>query len=97
MWLPGTHFSNALDRGDYDSEARAVMTMRELQAWLALGIIAYHSDLHRGIGRPPVAAWNETMAAHPPRHVRDPLAFLIDFLPFEPRVLRRTGIHLKHP
>ncbi|WP_163317099.1 integrase catalytic domain-containing protein, partial [Enterobacter hormaechei] len=32
--LPGTHFSNVLDRGDYDSEARAVMTMRELETWL---------------------------------------------------------------
>lgn len=92
--LPGTHFSNVLDRGEYDSEARAVMTMRELETWLALEIIAYHSDLHRGIGRPPVAAWNEAVSARPARHVRDPLAFLIDFLPFEARVLRRTGIHL---
>lgn len=92
--LPGTNFSNVLDRGDYDPEVRAVMTMRELEAWLALEIIAYHSHLHRGIGRPPVAAWNEAISARPLRHVRDPLAFLIDFLPFEARVLRRTGIHL---
>lgn len=92
--LPGTHFSNVLDRGDYDPAARAVMTMRELETWLALEIIAYHADLHRGIGRPPGAAWNEAAAARPVRHVRDPLAFLIDFLPFEARVLRRTGIHL---
>ena len=94
--LPGTHFSNVLERGDYDPEARAVMTMRELEAWLALEIIAYHSDLHRGIGRPPLAAWNEAVSARPPRQVRDPLAFLIDFLPFEPRVLRRTGIHINN-
>ena len=94
--LPGTHFSNVLERGDYDSEGRAVMTMRELEAWLTLEIIAYHSGLHSGIGRPPVAAWNEAISACPARQVRDPLAFLIDFLPFEPRVLRRTGIHLNN-
>ena len=94
--LPGTHFSNVLERGDYDPEARAVMTMRELESWLALEIIAYHSALHRGIGRPPAAAWNEATATRPLRHVRDPLAFLIDFLPFEARVLRRTGIHLNN-
>lgn len=94
--LPGTHFSNVLERGDYDPEARAVMTMRELETWLALEIIAYHSDLHRGIGRPPVAAWNEAISDYPRRQVLDPLAFLIDFLPFEARVLRRTGIHLNN-
>lgn len=94
--LPGTHFSNVLERGDYDPEARAVMTMRELEAWLALEIIAYHSDLHRGLGRPPVAAWNEAISDYPRRQVLDPLAFLIDFLPFEARVLRRTGIHLNN-
>ncbi|OYZ82691.1 MAG: hypothetical protein B7Y12_02480 [Rhizobiales bacterium 24-66-13] len=94
--LPGTHFSNVSDRGDYDPQARAVMTMRELETWLALEIIAYHSDLHRGIGRPPVAAWTEAVSGRPPRQVRDPLGFLIDFLPFEARVLRRTGIHLNN-
>ena len=94
--LPGTHFSNVLDRGDYDPAANAVMTMRELEVWLALEIIAYHSDLHRGIGRPPVAAWNEAIPTCAQRPVSDPLAFLIDFLPFEARVLRRTGIHLNN-
>ncbi len=92
--LPGTHFSSIAERGDYDPEARAVMTLRELESWLALEILAYHSSVHRGIGRPPVAAWSEAAARHPPRRVRDPLAFLIDFLPYEMRVLRRTGIHL---
>jgi len=92
--LPGTHFSNVVDRGDYDPVARAVMTMRELETWLTLEILAYHASLHRGIGRPPIAAWQEAIARKPLRHTRDPLTFLLDFLPFEARVLRRTGIHL---
>ena len=34
--LPGTTFSNAKVRGDYDAEGRAVFTLRELEAWLAM-------------------------------------------------------------
>lgn len=92
--LPGTHFSNVVEKGEYDSEARAVMTLRELEIWLSLEIIGYHAGLHRGIGRPPVAAWLEGVGAHPVRQSRDPVAFLIDFLPFDTRVLRRTGIDI---
>jgi hypothetical protein len=53
------------------------MTMRELEVWMALEIIAYHSDLHRGIGRPPVAAWNEAISMYPQRPVAEsePAAF----------------------
>ena len=93
--LPGTHFSNVAEKGDYDPEARAVMTMRELETFLALEIVGcYHASLHRGLNRPPIAAWREAVAAHRPRGVCDPVAFLLDFLPFETRVLRRTGVHL---
>lgn len=93
--LPGTHFSNVVEKGDYDPEARAVMTLRELETYLTLEIVgSYHASLHRGLNRPPIAAWREAVAAHRPRGVADPAAFLLDFLPFETRVLRRTGVHL---
>ena len=93
--LPGTHFSNVAEKGDYDPEARAVMTMRELETYLALEIVgSYHAGVHRGLGRPPIAAWREANPMRQERRPRDPLGFLLDFLPFETRVLRRTGIHL---
>ena len=93
--LPGTHFSSVADKGDYDPAARAVMTMRELEAFLALEITgSYHGSLHRSLGRPPVAAWHDAAATRQQRYPRDMMGFLLDFLPFEPRVLRRTGIHL---
>ena len=33
--LPGSHFSNIFERGDLDAEAEAVMTLHELEIWLA--------------------------------------------------------------
>ncbi len=93
--LPGTHFSSIADKGDYDPEARAVMTMRELETYLALEIVgSYHAGVHRGLGRPPISVWHEANPTRQERRPRDPLGFLLDFLPFETRVLRRTGIHL---
>jgi putative transposase len=71
------------------------MTMRELETYLALEIVgSYHGGVHRGLGRPPIAAWHEANPTRQERRPRDPLGFLLDFLPFETRVLRRTGIHL---
>jgi putative transposase len=34
--LPGTTFGNVRIRGDYDSEDRAIFTLRELEKWIAL-------------------------------------------------------------
>lgn len=45
--IPGTTFSNVGQKGNYDSEASAVMTLREIERWLALEILGhYHKDQH---------------------------------------------------
>ena len=42
--LPGTTFSNPRERGEYDSDAKAAMTLAELEKWLATYIVeVYHS------------------------------------------------------
>ncbi len=93
--LPGTHFSNVAEKGDYDPESRAVMTMRELETFLALEIVgSYHAGLHRSLDRPPIAAWREAALTRPSRLPVDALRFLLDLLPFEASVLRRTGVHM---
>ena len=94
--LPGTTFSDVDERGDYDAEARAAMTLDELERWLALEITRYHAERHAGIGVPPRAAWDEAIAKRPVplRHPHDPSAFLIDFLPSVERGVRRDGVHL---
>lgn len=96
--LPGTTFSNVQEKGDYDSEKHACMTLDEMQEWMTRGIDVYHKRLHSGVGMPPLAAWEkgilgETGRGLPPRII-DPERFLIDFLPLERRTVSRSGIQL---
>ena len=94
--LPGTTFSDIELSGDYDSLANSVMTLDELEQWLALEIIRYHASRHSALGLPPTAAWREA-AARRPRPLRQPHdinEFMTDFLPSEERMVRRDGLHL---
>ena len=46
--LPGTTFSSIADRGAYDPEKHAAMTLDELERWLALQIVGrYHAEVAR--------------------------------------------------
>ena len=97
--LPGTTGSNPQDRGDYPSESEARLTMAELEQWLALEICEqYHRREHKGLGRSPLSAWQQTMSND--NFVRSlpeqPDQFTVSFLPFEQRKLRRDGIHMFH-
>jgi putative transposase len=93
--LPGTTFSSVKERGEYDSEGKAVMTLGELEMWLALQVTgAYHDAFHRGLGGRPIDAWQRRLDSARVRHPADPERFYIDFLPFERRLIRRDGIQL---
>ena len=101
--LPGTTFSNVGQRGSYDSDRAACLTLGELERWLAVAIAkVYHLRPHEGLeGETPLACWRrgvEAMVAEgrslalPSERRR----FLIDFLPVHHRTLRRDGIVLDH-
>ena len=95
--LPGTTFSNVAERGVYDPEKHAVMTLRELEHWFAIQVVGrYHAEVHSALLRPPNAAWLDALAARPapPGQPADGEQFLYDFLPFEQRKVRRDGIEL---
>jgi putative transposase len=95
--LPGTTFSNVSERGSYDSEKNATMTLDELATWLAIQIVGpYHNGIHRGIGVPPYLAWQDALERRPAsiRLPLDPQKFLFDFLPLARRKVRREGIEL---
>lgn len=95
--IPGSHFSNIRERGDLDPEREAVMTLRELETYVALEITgAYHAGIHKALEKPPVAAWRARIGEVAVRMPDDPGRFLIDFLPAERRVLQRDGLHLHH-
>ena len=98
--LPGTTFSNPKERGEYKSEAKAVMTLPELRRWLVQMIVGvYHNRVHRGIDCPPLAKWNEGIIGSDtvrgsglPEPIQDPRQLRLDFLPFIERTVQREGI-----
>ena len=95
--LPGTTFSNPGQRGEYDSEKMATLTLRELERWLALAVGTYHGSVHNGLLQPPAARWAEAVErVGVPAVVTRPTAFLVDFLPVIRRTLTRTGFVIDH-
>lgn len=93
--LPGTTFSNVAERGDYPSQDRAMLTFREFERYLALEVLGpYHNEVHSALGRTPLSAWREGTAGQELRAPADPDALLLDFLPYEQRVVHREGVRL---
>lgn len=43
--LPGTTFSNPAERGAYDAEKMAALTVAELERWLVLAVATYHGTV----------------------------------------------------
>ena len=101
--LPGTTFSNTAQRGNYDSDGRACLTLEELERWLTVAICKdYHQSGHRGLdGAAPIAKLKEGLAALKRAGgriavPRDPRRYLIDFLPVLRRTLQRDGFTVDH-
>jgi len=94
--LPGTTFSNTKERGKYNSEAKAILTLRELEKWLTLAIGTYHESVHSSLWEPPAACWHKNVETSKLFTVTDERAFLIDFLPVERRGVGRYGFMIDH-
>jgi len=95
--LPGTTFSNPDQRGEYDSEKLAALTLLELERWLTLAVASYHSTVHSSLLQTPAMRWAEGIALNgSPPVVTHASAFLVDFLPVIRRTLTRTGFVIDH-
>lgn len=102
--IPGTTFSNVQERGNYDSDERAVLTLAELERWLTIAIINYyHQKIHGSLLISPIEKYRlgivgdlNNRGIGYPKVIADQEAFLIDFLPIERRILRRDGFVLDH-
>ena len=94
--VPGTTFSNIQERGTYKSEKKAILTLKELEKWLALAIGVYHNDVHETLSEPPMAVWSRSAKVLEEPGVSDKQAFLIDFLPVLRRRITRIGFVLDH-
>ena len=99
--VPGTTRSNVQDKGDYDAEGNACMTLKALEYWFAVFITEYyHHKPHRGNnGIPPIKKYemgilgtgNQIGIGLPPK-ITDEFRFKMDFLPFENRTVQEYGI-----
>lgn len=96
--LPGTTFSNVKQRGDYPSERKACLTLGDFRAWLVEQICrGYHVRHHRGLGMPPLVAWERSFQDEDGHCVLPPApmersTLRRDFYPFVYRRLQRTGV-----
>ena len=98
--LPGTTFSNPKSRGDYDSAARAIMTLNEFRIWLIDQVTRwYHMRGHDGLGgMAPIQAWEAGWTTEGKKSIPLVVASSIElraaFLPLAWRAVQRTGIEL---
>jgi len=98
--LKGTTFSNVEQKGDYDSEGRAIMTRTELEKWFTIYVAkVYANKFHTGIKTTPLAKYKEGIlgtADHRgvglPDRLSEPAAFMLDFMPFEERTIQEYGV-----
>jgi putative transposase len=97
--LPGTTFSNVAARGDYDSDAAAVMTIDEFEVWLWRFVAGdYNRRIHASLSAPPLETWRRLCAeqAITPRQPLDPESLAVAFLPRISRTITRQGISFHH-
>lgn len=102
--LAGTTFSNTQQKGDYDSDGQATMSLEEFEKWFThLCVEIYHQRPHSALGMPPIAKWQEGILGTKkkpgiglPRRITDELKLKLDLMPFERRTVQHYGILWNH-
>jgi putative transposase len=98
--LKGTTFSNVEQKGDYDSEGCAILTRAELERWFTIYVTkVYANTFHKGIKTTPLARYKEGILGNDdrpgiglPDRIAEPMAFMLDFMPFEERTIQEYGV-----
>lgn len=94
--LPGTTFSNPRERGQYDSEKHAAMTLSQFEKWLVTFITGvYHQRLHSSLQTTPIKRYetgifgDDTMPGRglPPR-IHDEDRLRLDLMPYTERTIQ---------
>lgn len=64
--LPGTTWSNIVERGDYPSEKLASLTLHELRELVFRWVVMdYHNTRHSELGETPLQCWSRLINEHP--------------------------------
>lgn len=98
--LPGSTFSNIQERGRYDSEGKAIFTLKEFEAWFSTLIVQhYHQDFHESLGMAPIERYkrgilgdDDSPGCGLPHRFTDEERLRLDFLPFLNRTVQRYGL-----
>lgn len=100
--LPGTTFSNANERGEYNSIRHAAMTISELEHWILEYVVnIYHKKIHSTIKMSPLQKYNEGIADNEfgigilPK-INDERTLRMNFLPYQVRTVQRYGVLIDH-
>lgn len=94
--LPGTTFSNVVERKGYDAEKAAVMTLQQVNWVISKWIVdIYHQQNHSATGEAPTERWRNGMRLcgvklPPPKELLAPLTGMV-----VPRTLTREGVSFK--
>ncbi|WP_286378744.1 Mu transposase C-terminal domain-containing protein [Acinetobacter towneri] len=100
--LEGTTFSNIQMKGNYQSEKKAAITLKELEKWLIFWMTKiYHQRTHSSLNMSPIKKWEQGIwgtkdqagTGLKPR-VNDEITLALDFLPEFKRTIQRYGIEL---
>ncbi|WP_319557976.1 Mu transposase C-terminal domain-containing protein [Thiomicrorhabdus sp.] len=98
--VSGATFSGVKEKGDYDSEGNAVLTLSDLEEWLTVYIVGvYHNRVHSALGMSPLFKYKEGLLGDgenpgkglPPK-ILDERRLRLDFLPYFQRTVQRTGV-----
>jgi putative transposase len=98
--LPGTTFSNIKDKGDYDSEKEAILTLSELERNIALFIVGeYHQRIHSALNLSPIQQMEKGVfgtkeqpgTGLPPRFF-DEDRLRLNLTPYEKRTIQPGGV-----
>lgn len=100
--LPGSTFSNPQQKGEYDSEGKAALTLSEFEQWLTIYIVdVYHQRLHSSIGMSPALAWQRGIMGSDkapgsglPAKIADEFKLRLDLMPFELRAVLDYGVQI---
>lgn len=100
--LEGTTFSNPQQKGEYDSAKQAIMTLDDLELWLAnLVLGVYHKRKHSEIETAPIKRYTDgilgtstTLGIGVVAISSNAEKLKIDFLPFEERTIQPEGVVL---
>ncbi len=105
--VPGTKFSNPVERGEYDSEGNAIFTIAEFEVFFTEFLVNdYHLREHGGEGMNksvPLLKWKQGVLEGDkmpptglPDRPADPLSLRISLMPFEMRVIEKGVVRVNN-